>query len=363
MKKGFISAIFVALLIAIPTLAQAEEKEQSQLPVDLKTTQKTKLDVEGVDQSKDAGLLKLGVELPIVGDVQVDLLSEKQSKSGTTQSSQGKLVGLEVKNSELLGDVKVEVLNNNKKDENGTSSSTSSLVAVDVDNALLGKTHVGVIEGNKKGSSSEANSSASLLVLDTNSKLLGNNRVGVVEYTNNNGQQSINPVKVSDRNVIEPNTGELTIISKNPVERNDMFINQLEAKSGSAVGDLIVDKEVSIPSLPTKLALALNTDYPVSKNPEEIAKEVYEKLVEINDISDVVMTSSSIITSNSGSSTASSGAIANSGGTGLAGYLAVDDYHEVETSYAFTDVSKKLATQWDKIPPRDPPKEAFFLIA
>lgn len=366
-KKGFISALFLLLLIALPTLAQAEEIEKSLLPLDLKTTLKTTLDVQGVNESKESGLVNIGVELPIVGDVQVDLLSEKQTKSETEHTSQGNLVGLEVKNSDLLGDVKLEVIKSNKKNGEESSYSTSSLVSVDVDNALLGKTHIGVLEGNKSGSAGQENSSASLLVLDTkNSALLGDNRVGVVEYTNNNGQQKVDPVKIGNSDLIGSITDDLSVISKHPVERNDMFNNNLEAKNGVAIDQIIAGKEGSKTSLTDGIAELIGTqtpNRPVSSYQKEIAKEVYEKLIETRDISDAVITSSSIITSNSGTSPANSGLGTASGGTGLAAYLSDDSFNDLELSYVFTDETIKLSSQWEKIPPRDPPKEAFFLKA
>jgi len=138
MKKGFISALFVSLLIAVPAIAQAEENEKSLLPLELtnvlteavqelespKVESNTATEVEaaaavitpvenkGQSKTKESGLLNVGLGLPIIGEVKIDLLAggKAESESGNTTSSEKRLLGVEIKDSELLGDVNLEVL-------------------------------------------------------------------------------------------------------------------------------------------------------------------------------------------------------------------------------------------------------------
>ena len=144
---------------------------------------------DGQSKTEESGLLSISLGLPVVGEVKVDLLSgeKAESESENKTSSQKGLLGVEIKNSELLGDANLEVLKRNEQGERNASS--SGLVSLNVDNVLLGKTHVGVLEGNKSGSSDKANISANLIVIESKDSLLGNKRVGVGEYTNNNGQR------------------------------------------------------------------------------------------------------------------------------------------------------------------------------
>lgn len=400
MKKGFITALFVSLMIAVPAIAHAEENEKSLPPLELTNivteavqeleSPKVESNIDTVVQAagaltppvekdrqsktEESGLLSIGLGLPIIGEVKIDLLAggNTESESGKTTSSQKRLLGVEIKDSELLGDVNLEVLKRNEQDERKASS--SGLVSLDVDNSLLGKTHVGVLEGNKSGSSDKTNISANLIVVESKDSLLGNNRVGVGEYTN--GQQEVDQADVRGD---EPSN-----VVSNPSEpfENAVSEEQSAGKGKDTLSENRADSELIVENSDIEskdsatngndlgiVAVSNARNSTVLNQQRENALDEYKKIInQVNEseTKNIKLVASSGVAPSNGPSGASggSGATNSSGGvTGLAAYLAVDYFKEIETCCQISDGTDKLSDQWQNTPPGDPPKAPFFLIA
>ncbi|MBB6447651.1 hypothetical protein [Bacillus benzoevorans] len=397
MKKGFISALFVSLMIAAPAIVQAEENEKPLLPVEWtnvlsETVQEleslaaesdtdTEVQVAGLapevsitDQEKSSGLLSIGLGLPVVGEVKVDLLAggKVESVSDNTTSSQNSLLGVEIKNSELLGDVNLEVLKTNQQGEDNASS---GLVSLDVDSALLGQTHVGVLEGNKSGASDKANISTSLLVVESKDSMLGNKRVGVGEYSKKSGLQRVKLANFSDDPISNVISGTNNHFAEqvNPASPSGQGINSSIEKNGSdqsAVGSKD-SKELSLSENVLAIAnLADAGNSTVLNQQKENELDKYKEIINQVNESDsntikLVSSAGSVAQSSvsTGGSTGNAGTANSSGVTGLAGYLAVDYLKEIETCSQVINRSDEFSDQWQTSPPGDPPKAAFFLIA
>lgn len=394
MKKGFISALFVSLMIAAPAIVQAEENEKPLLSLGLTNilsetvqglSQTAESDTDPEVQSagtavlkesntaqKESGLLSVGLGLPVVGEVKIDLLAGGKAESGTekTTSSQNRLLGVEINNSELLGDVNLEVL---KTDQQGESKASSGLVSLDVDSALLGQAHVGVLEGNSSGSSDKAN----LLVVESKDSMLGNKRVGVGEYTNNGGQQRVelanfgndpisNVISDTDNHFVEQVKPPLpsgqssnAVIEKNSVDPLVVANGSQESKEGSLRENVLTVANLTDAGNSTVLNQQKENELDKYK---EIINHVNES--EANTIK-LVTSAGSVAPSSvsTGGSTGNAGTANSSGVAGLAGYLAVDYHKEIETCSQIINGSDELSDQWQTSPPGDPPKAAFFLIA
>lgn len=398
MKKGFISALFVSLMIAAPAIVQAEENEKPLLPLGLTNiltetvqesdTQSAESDTDTEVQAagaevpevsktakKQSGLLSIGLGLPIVGEVKVDLLAGGKAESGSDQttSSQNRLLGIEVNNSELLGDVSLEVLKSNQK---GESEASSGLLSLDVNNALLGQTHVGVLEGNKNGSSDAANVSANLLVVESKSSLLGNARVGVGEYTNNGGKPKVELANIGDGRTSDVTSGTdnhfaepVTLIPALPPAQGSHPVIEPISSVTAVDNDSQEQPLEDVVSAVAKLTDAGKSTVLNHQNGNEIAKykEIINQVNESESNTIKLVTSASTVApsnASAGGSAGNAGTANSSGGTaGLAGYLAVDYFKEIETGSQVINNSDELSDQWQKSPPGDPPKSAFFLIA
>nr|WP_295974861.1 hypothetical protein [uncultured Bacillus sp.] len=435
MKRGFLSVLFVSLVIATPSIVQAEENEKPLVSLglseilndsvqDLETqtvqsdtatevqaasvpaiSSSNQVNTDNQAQKEQSGLLSIGLGLPIVGEVKIDLLSGGKAESGSdnTTTSQNRLLGVEIKDSELLGNVNLEVLKANQQGEN---TSSSGLVSLDVDNALLGQTHVGVLEGNQSKSSDTANASAGLLVVQTKDSILGNARIGVGEYTKNNNQEQVklasisnglpsNPISGPDSDIVDqvkptPPTvpGNNPSGSKNPPglnnqnggEEQSSVQNSNNANNGNngnvEEGLQSASSEQSNTIRDNVLAIAQLTDAgnsTVLNQHMENKLDEFKKIInqanesETNTIK-LVAPTASVAPGNSSVSSAGAGSgsagAANFGGvTGLAAYMAVDYFHEMELANQLFNRSDKLSDQWRKSPPGDPPKATFFLIA
>lgn len=380
-------------MIAAPAIVQAEENEKPLLSLGL--TNILSETVQGLSQTaesdtdpevqaagtavleesntaqKESGLLSVGLGLPVVGEVKIDLLAGGKAESGTekTTSSQNRLLGVEINNSELLGDVNLEVL---KSDKQGESKASSGLVSLDVDNALLGQAHVGVLEGNRSGSTDKAN----LLVVESKDSMLGNKRVGVGEYTNNSGQQRV----------------ELANFGKDPIsnvisDTDNHFVEQVKpALPSDQSSDVVIENSV-VPLATANgnqeskedslrenvLNIANLTDAGNSTVLNQQKENELEKYKEIiNHVNESEANTIKLVTSagsvapssvSTGGSTGNAGTANSSGVAGLAGYLAVDYNKEIETCSQIIHGSDELSDQWQTSPPGDPPKAAFFLIA
>lgn len=418
MKKGFISALFMSLMLAVPAIALAEENEESLHsfespnvlaetvqefePLKVESTTEVKAasvpvtsatEVEtSQTQKQSKGLLNIGLGLPIVGEVKIDLLAEEKAKSESEESTstQNRLLGVEIKNSELLGNVSLEVLKKDEQDEREVSS--SGLVSLDVDNALLGKTHIGVLEGNKNGSSDKADISANLVVIESKDSLLGNARVGVGEYKKENGQRKVKLANVGSFNdpadiISEPDTdfGQ-PVIPKQPAgqeSKNDKADESLnssnEKPNGSLNGNADPEEQGVEDSTNDHEDHLLNEDVAaiagvngvagqdriLKQDRNDVIKE-YEKIIDkVNksETNTIKIVSASGVAPSSGASGASggSGTASSSGASGFAAYMAVDFINEIESCCHAMIASEKLSDQWDKSPPSDPPRAAFFL--
>lgn len=165
----------------LSSLLGEENDDRSLLSIDVQAL--TNEDADQTQQTDQGGsLLEVNVGLPIIGDVNLDLLSGTipSSHTGETFETQGELLGVEITNSALLGDINLDL-------HTGTTSSSltgepfetqDSLLGVEItDSTLLGDVSLDVLTGNLQDLNSI---SGGLVTLDAN-HLLGQMHVGVLE--------------------------------------------------------------------------------------------------------------------------------------------------------------------------------------
>lgn len=138
-------------------------------------------DSNSIQSSKGlaSNLLSIGLNLPVLGNVSLNLLSTSTivSKTGHTYVVPTGLLGIGITNSILLGNLNLGVLAGNIQDENNFQG---GIVTLDTDN-LLGKTHLGIVENNKSTTNDEQNFQTGLLLGDLKDTLLGDAHIGVAE--------------------------------------------------------------------------------------------------------------------------------------------------------------------------------------
>lgn len=132
------------------------------------------------DTISGGSLLDVGLNLPVVGNVNLDLLSNaNQAASDEGLSSNDGILGLGINDSLLLGDLNLVVLPQSQ-DTQGNES--EGLATIDFDN-MLGNTHVGVMEENTNLSGENTSVSGSLVAVDSKDSPIGDVHVGVGEVT------------------------------------------------------------------------------------------------------------------------------------------------------------------------------------
>ncbi len=193
---------------------------QSLLSLDLNDP--LKIDQQPSEDTMNGGsLLNVGLNLPAVGDVNLDLLSNGvQSDSGVGLSSTSGLLDLGINDSMLLGNLNLDVLSQ-KQDNQGNES--QGLATIDLDN-MLGNTHVGVIEENTTVSGEDTTSLSGLVVVDTKDSVAGDAHIGVGEVTKTETPASTETdaglIHVSVDNSITGDT-EIGVINSQQKETSD----------------------------------------------------------------------------------------------------------------------------------------------
>ncbi|CEE03034.1 putative secreted protein [Caldibacillus thermoamylovorans] len=128
------------------------------------------------------GLLGLGLGLPAVGNLNLDVLSFNKNKteSGSTKTSGG-LLGLGLTESKLLGDVNIGLASGQKEEKDDQKDVSGSLASIDLNNKI-GQTHVGVVEFRQSERPTYIETNVGLLNADLKSNHLGEAHLGVGEF-------------------------------------------------------------------------------------------------------------------------------------------------------------------------------------
>jgi len=127
-------------------------------------------------------LLGLGLGLPAVGNLNLDVLSFNKNKteSGSTKASGG-LLGLGLTESKLLGDVNIGLASGQKEEKDDQKDVSGSLASIDLNNKI-GQTHVGVVEFRQSKRPTYIETNVGLLNADLKSNHLGEAHLGVGEF-------------------------------------------------------------------------------------------------------------------------------------------------------------------------------------
>lgn len=127
-------------------------------------------------------LLGLGLGLPAVGNLNLDVLSFNKNKteSGSTKTSGG-LLGLGLTESKLLGDVNIGLASGQKEEKDDQKDVSGSLASIDL-NKKIGQTHVGVVEFRQSKRPTYIETNVGLLNADLKSNHLGEAHLGVGEF-------------------------------------------------------------------------------------------------------------------------------------------------------------------------------------
>ncbi|MCM3476721.1 hypothetical protein [Caldibacillus thermoamylovorans] len=127
-------------------------------------------------------LLGLGLGLPAVGNLNLDVLSFNKNKteSGSTKTSGG-LLGLGLTESKLLGDVNIGLASGQKEEKDDQKDVSGSLASIDLNNKI-GQTHVGVVEFRQSKRPTYIETNVGLLNADLKSNHLGEAHLGVGEF-------------------------------------------------------------------------------------------------------------------------------------------------------------------------------------
>jgi len=128
------------------------------------------------------GLLGLGLGLPVVGNLNLDVLSFNKNKteSGSTKTSGG-LLGLGLTESKLLGDVNIGLASGQKEEKDNQKDVSGGLASIDLNNKI-GKTHVGVVEFRQSERPTYIETNVGLVNADLKSNHLGEAHLGVGEF-------------------------------------------------------------------------------------------------------------------------------------------------------------------------------------
>ncbi|WP_146553630.1 hypothetical protein [Rummeliibacillus sp. SL167] len=135
-----------------------------------------------------SNLLSIGLNLPVIGNISLNLLSTSTivSKTGHTYVVPTGLLGIGITNSLLLGNLNLGILAGSIQDNNNFQG---GIVTLDTDN-LLGKTHLGIIENHKSTTNDEQSFRTGLLLGDLKDTLLGDAHIGVAELNTHTTAES-----------------------------------------------------------------------------------------------------------------------------------------------------------------------------
>ena len=159
-------------------------------------------DLKGTKSYEKSSLLdvslKSDVLKPITGDVQVDVLTDKNIVTKDGSLKQNGLAIADLTDSQLLGDTHAGVLENKEVKAKNYTQTYSALAVVDADATIVGDAHAGVLEKEKVETDSYTWEHSGVVIVDTKgTPIVGDLHAGVLEDENyapkNNGENPVDP--------------------------------------------------------------------------------------------------------------------------------------------------------------------------
>lgn len=322
------------------------------------------------------GLLSTSVGVSGLGNVSVNLLSEKTtlSDTGESVSTQGGLLEIGISDSALLGNVNVGVLSGKEETQTDGQVSSGSLATIEMNN-LLGDTHIGIVEVNETVNGNTTKKDGSLVnvelndspLVDTTIKIGGSESITtkptITNPSDNSDPTDItfpekkpegNEPKLDGPGTGLPVNGENAIITKSNVNSGDGILN---VTLGTDADDT---DTISFPFFKNLL----------SNRSENDSSELITIINNLNEnanhslslaLSAPFVSSPTPSNSGSGSGSGSGGAFNLGGGSGVAAYLNLGCLNEVTMTNQLHCKLREITNQWTTGPPAEPPKNSFFL--
>ncbi|WP_071396405.1 hypothetical protein [Bacillus tuaregi] len=379
MKKGFTSLMLLILLIMAPSISLASEIESPLDSLGLTETldkltgvvkpvavkNESKEAAEGIssmesvsnlvtsasqpaNESERKSLLGVELNLPIVGKVNLGLLTSEKGDSNSKQTANSSgLLELEVSDSKVLGDVKVGVLTSETQADKNLSG---GLVSIDATSSLV-DLHIGIGNSGKvEKTPDEAPADEPVLESDTSQPVdsdLPSEQSSMPAQIENQAEQkdmteSVKPSLSTTENHDDIDPLLDTVNRELPIDLDETF-----AKADFLEGNDAVE---SFPSI---------AQVQYSAEDLEQMEIIIHKLKDI-DRQQVSPTGSM---NTAGSSSGSAGASNVNSSLGIAAFLGSEYLSEVALCSQVSNRLVELSDQWSKSPPTDPPKVSFFLYA
>ncbi len=186
--------------------------------------------------SNDSHLLGVGLRLPVVGNVNVNILGQTKASSKEEQSTRRTLLGVDITGSKLVGDAHVGVLEGGKVLRDNEERRNGGLAVVELDN-ILGKTHLGVAEVREQTSENINKLQSGLLLANLEDTPFGDAHFGVAEFNKVEApdyKEVHTGLVIADVNNTPLGDGRLGIAEVKKVETPDYN----EFHSGLIIGDV-----------------------------------------------------------------------------------------------------------------------------
>jgi hypothetical protein len=328
----------------------------------------------GQNEGGKSSLLSAGLSLPVVGNVNVDLISKEQTAADENPSSYADLVGFGINHSPLLGTVKGDLLSSR---QNYNGSSSGSLAAIYLMN-LVGNTHLGVIETAQDILGDTIKTTSGLLITDLENPILGDIHLVVIEVAKTETPEYKEITSgLINANIDSPLIGEDHIgvfedhyketTESTPITEGSV-IDVLQNK-GSPQSLTLEEhnKKMETSSESAEEELTNDSSKMVLHKQFENHSTVLGKpnVPNSNDSSnpDVPLALFSVSSSSGGSSTASGFGGSASSGFGSGADALVDSVFqkEMELKSQVKFFLQELSDEWIMAPPNNPPQASFFL--
>jgi hypothetical protein len=181
-------------------------------------------------------LLGIGLGLPVVGNVNVNILGQTKASSAEEQSTRNTLLGVDITGSKLVGDARVGVLEGGKVLRDNEEERNGGLAVVELDN-IFGKTHLGVAEVLEQTSGNINKLQSGLLLAGLKDTPFGDANFGVAEFNKVEApdyKEVHTGLVIADVNNTPLGDGHLGIAEVKKVETPDYS----EFHSGLIIGDV-----------------------------------------------------------------------------------------------------------------------------
>ena len=181
-------------------------------------------------------LLGIGLGLPVVGNVNANILGQTKASSAEEQSTRRTLLGVDITGSKLVGDAHVGVLEGGKVLRDNEEERNSGLAVVELDN-IFGKTHLGVAEAREQISGNINKFQSGLLLAGLKDTPFGGANFGVAEFNKVEApdyKEVHTGLVIADVNNTPLGDGHLGIAEVKKVETPDYN----EFHSGLIIGDV-----------------------------------------------------------------------------------------------------------------------------